>query len=64
MTEQQILDAIEYQLNVQLSFWLAIANGPEADIAANRATIALAVQREDALKNALALMAQIAEMGA
>jgi hypothetical protein len=64
LTEQQILDAIEYQLNVQLSFWLAIANGPENEIAANRATIELARQREDALKNALSLMEQIAAMGA
>jgi hypothetical protein len=63
MTEQQLLADIEYQLSVQLSAWIAIANAAtQADHAQHFAVIALSKIREDALKNALALTQQIAGM--
>jgi hypothetical protein len=64
VTAEQISDAIIYQLNIQLSGWHAIANGPESEIALRRAEIELARTRVDALQNMLALMAQIASMEA
>ena len=64
MTEEQINAAILYQLDVQLSGWHAIANGPEGEFALRRAEIELARTRVDALQNMLSLKSQIALLGA